>query len=459
MKGVEDVEDGPVIDRKGSAGELPPWLCFGGPDQNESVITQLCSASVAARGGNLKGASLVVANPAPSDEIPRIDTMTDILTNVQIRTGHELFGKVVAGSALRFSQSIGSVDKFRELSSSVLCFATKADYRAENGWIDYAVPEDDESVIETVLDCVWRGADPNGLPVNVEVAWWEEVREPASDRPVKHWRLFGERREANPCQTVTLTWPAVRARIRHLSGIQCPGSQALGTEIRFFSDDDDELGRCPVAELLSAELVVEGRTYVMVDGLVCRVDSFYLAALDTELESHLSARRLLAYQPAELEAEYNRRVARATGMLLLDTCDIRPRGQTQIEPCDLLGLDGCLYHIKRKTCATGISHLANQALSSATMLLREQGSRDKLNDLIARSGWAPDDRRRVCAQLGDMAGPGQRFPVALAIIGEWEDPTIKSLSLLARLALRRAIRNLQDLSFPTELMLIDCRGG
>ena len=48
-----------------------------------------------------------------------------------------------------------------------------------------------------------------------------------------------------------------------------------------------------------------------------------------------------------------------TGMLLLDKTDVRPRGETAVEPCDLLGLDGTLCHVKRHANATGTSHLAS----------------------------------------------------------------------------------------------------
>jgi hypothetical protein len=48
-----------------------------------------------------------------------------------------------------------------------------------------------------------------------------------------------------------------------------------------------------------------------------------------------------------------------------------------------------------------------------------------------------------------------RLPVVLAIVGEWQNPTIKNLSLLARMALRTGIQRLSDLGYRTEIMLID----
>lgn len=54
-----------------------------------------------------------------------------------------------------------------------------------------------------------------------------------------------------------------------------------------------------------------------------------------------------------------------------------------------------------------------------------------------------------------MATSPFRLPVVLAIVGEWQHPTIKNLSLLARMALRTGIQKLSDLGFRTELMLVD----
>jgi len=108
-------------------------------------------------------------------------------------------------------------------------------------------------------------------------------------------------------------------------------------------------------------------------------------------------------------------------MLKLDTTDIRPSGATQIESCDLLGADGTLRHVKRHTSATGISHLANQAISSATVLLRRPESRAKMRTLIDQSMW-DGDKERIKSQVDQMPTSVVRLPVVLAIIGEWSSP-------------------------------------
>ena len=415
----------------------------------------IVGASVAARDGNLRRASLTAAVPAPADAIPRIDTLADVLTAARISTGHDVLGRVSACRSLQFPDVVGSVERFRELSAVIAKLATQDGYRQSHGWIDHTVPEADEQIIEVILDQIWRGFDDEGQVIKVDIAWWEDLRETGSDHPVTHWRVASERKERHPSRRVTLTWPAVKAALGYRMDPATPGHKVLATDIRFFADDEELLGRCSVAELLSAELSLDETTYVLIDGQVCRVDASFLAALDQELAEYVVASRLVPYRPGELEAAYNSRAAEATGMLLLDTKDIRPPGATQIEPCDLLGLDGALCHVKRHTTASGISHLANQAVSSATVLLREHESRKKLGALIQKGTWKANDKRRVRRRLDRMAISPMRPPVILAIVGEWEEPTIKSLSLLSRLALRTAALRLRDLGFRVQLMLID----
>ena len=139
----------------------------------------------------------------------------------------------------------------------------------------------------------------------------------------------------------------------------------------------------------------------------------------TGLQRRVIPSTLVPYQPGESEDAYNRRAADAAGMLLLDKTDVRPTGMTQIEPCDLLGRDGTLCHVKRHAAATGISHLANQGVTAATVLLRKPESRDKLAALIEQGSWDADGKRDVQELLNRMAGSNVRLPVTFAIIGEW----------------------------------------
>jgi uncharacterized protein (TIGR04141 family) len=422
-------------------------------DSSNSSEVGVTGASVAAREGNLRRADLIAAAPTTASGISRLDPLVDVLTAARVRTGHKALGSVDAAKSLRFAAVVRSLDTFRELSALITALATQEGYRRLHGWIDNTVPETDARTVDAVLNQVWQGG-PESTSVGVEIAWWEDVREGPSDHPVTHWRLASERRGGTSSRTLTLTWGIVRSRIKKLRP-SLAGREALETEVRFFDADEDELGRCRALDLLSATVILANKTYVLVDGEVCRVDASFLEQLDSYLANHQSVNRLVPYSPGELEGPYNGRAAHETQMLVLDKTDIRPSGETQIEPCDLLSLDGTLYHVKRHSTAAGISHLTHQALASATVLLHEPESRQKLCALVDQSSWDEADRRRLQEAVQQLAMPGPRLRIVLAIIGEWYWPTVASLSLLSRLALRTAIQRLEDLGFATELMLID----
>jgi uncharacterized protein (TIGR04141 family) len=102
-----------------------------------------------------------------------------------------------------------------------------------------------------------------------------------------------------------------------------------------------------------------------------------------------------------------------------------------------------------------MSHLAVQAVSSATALVREPEARGKLSALIENGTWDDNAKQRAQDDLGRIVGSGYRLPITLVIVGEWRNPTIKNLSLLSRMALRTAIQRLSDIGYQTRLILID----
>jgi hypothetical protein len=90
--------------------------------------------------------------------------------------------------------------------------------------------------------------------------------------------------------------------------------------------------------------------------------------------------------------------------------------------------------------------------------LRRPESRDKLSALVQHRDWGEHAKRRLQEELEQMATSAHRLPVTLAIIGVWQNPTIKNLSLLSRMALRTGMQRLSDLGYRTELILIGHAG-
>ncbi len=173
----------------------------------------------------------------------------------------------LAGRSLQFPDVVGSITQFRELSNLTAGLAADLDYKTMEGWIDDTILEEDEEVINKVLDLIWNGTDDQGNAIAVDIAWWEDVREGRTDNPVFYWRPAGEHKERkNPSRRITLTWPAVKSALTPRMQREWSGHELLTADLRFFSADDQPLGRCPVIDLLTAEVILGDITYVLVDG-------------------------------------------------------------------------------------------------------------------------------------------------------------------------------------------------
>jgi uncharacterized protein (TIGR04141 family) len=148
-------------------------------------------------------------------------------------------------------------------------------------------------------------------------------------------------------------------------------------------------------------VLIEGRWFAVEKTLSDRVDNFFHA-----LPASTS---LTAANPGETEPEYNLRIAttRPNDYLLLDAKIVRPGGASSgIEFCDLLGNDGTLIHVKRKSRSATLSHLFAQGTVSATSLMSDPefrtGVRKAISDKLqgAAAPWlalVPDANSSVVA--------------------------------------------------------------
>src|ERR1700723_1456312 len=110
--------------------------------------------------------------------------------------------------------------------------------------------------------------------------------------------------------------------------------------------------------LFETSLGRESETFHLVEGKWYRVENNYLKKLRDTLDPLYIALQLPAYAH-DGEREYNLAVGQAKNSLIcLDETNISPTGQSQVEPCDLLGIqDGTavFYHFKRSTHSAELS--------------------------------------------------------------------------------------------------------
>ena len=183
--------------------------------------------------------------------------------------------------------------------------------------------------------------------------------------------------------------------------------------------------------------------YHLNEGNWYKIKNEYLNELQNFLDSKCR-NTTLPHFAHQNENAYNKAVAADQNIICLDRKDIAPRGQTQIEPCDLYSVDNgeaLFIHVKRSTKAASISHLLAQGVNSAEALRGFDESLTKLHELINND--VNNDNNKVPASRGD------KFLVCFAIITH-KDISKKSenLPLFSRIT---AMRNFKHL----EMMNID----
>jgi uncharacterized protein (TIGR04141 family) len=184
-----------------------------------------------------------------------------------------------------------------------------------------------------------------------------------------------------------------------------------------------------------------GSTFYLNEGNWYEVDSSYVADLQARLDPFWSDLAFLEDCPQDLEGDYNAAMGKKAGFVCLDTTNVSPKGQTQIEPCDIyLADDGkaTLVHVKISTGSSLLSHLFNQGTNSVELLRSEDSAPGRLIELIRAKAndFSDVDALVAAVRSGDYA-------VVFAIITR-KDPGEKSLNLplFSRISLARNVKAL-----------------
>lgn len=183
------------------------------------------------------------------------------------------------------------------------------------------------------------------------------------------------------------------------------------------------------------------QTFHLTEGKWYKVENSYIAKLTAALDP-LWVQTPLPHFAHESEGHYNESIATGNGAFIcLDTANIGPAGQAQIEPCDLYSVDGDIavfHHIKRSTVSAQLSHLFNQGNNAIELLKLEEICLANLHELIT-ARVAEGDLAGFLAPLG-----GQKYRVVFGIVTH-KDSAKKSenLPLFSRVSLMRIARSLR----------------
>ncbi|WP_343980279.1 DUF6119 family protein [Pseudonocardia aurantiaca] len=123
------------------------------------------------------------------------------------------------------------------------------------------------------------------------------------------------------------------------------------------------------------------------------------------------------------------------GLLVLDRVLIPIPGGGRFEPCDLLGPNGELIHVRRARTSASFGHLFNQALVSTELLLRSAEARNSFIELVSD--------RSVDRRLPADFSP--RVVVLSFPSNEAPEVSMREIPAAARITLARVSQALEDL--------------
>ncbi|NIJ04247.1 DUF6119 family protein [Frigoribacterium faeni] len=196
----------------------------------------------------------------------------------------------------------------------------------------------------------------------------------------------------------------------------------------------------------------EDYTYHFSDGSWFKVAADLLVSLREYIDPFFIDANLPEHKWSS-EGAYNEKVSGLTKSVCLDKTNVSPKGQSAIEPCDILRVTGDVpefIHVKIGTSSANLSHLFNQAANSAELLRTTPEAREKLHKLVEKKSDTSTAAKVSAAVKED------RFSIAIAIVSHKRTPEKKSdnLPIFSRISLRRALRALEAMRVDVGVQMV-----
>lgn len=225
----------------------------------------------------------------------------------------------------------------------------------------------------------------------------------------------------------------------------------------------EKLRLSSIFESLIMEIVIGSSKYLLFSGKWFEVNYEFYSKLKLEIDSlpqHPSISPLINYPKYgnRAEGEYNNDLSTSNSLLLMDQKDYRfnktkiktnsLNARSTLEVCDVLRFSDTdieFIHVKRKSNASGTSHLVAQAVSSATTFNEIQ------NDIITHIN------KLIPASQTKLDWKNQTRHVSLVILNEKYTSSSKASSLLSILEILTIVQNvytLRELGYQVYLKIV-----
>lgn len=376
-------------------------------------------------GGNQKNSNEQLPLESDIDDFG-FDIDRDMIGTVTGTSDDDTFAKgMITGSDMLNLSAEANIYNIPSFLKTVYSQYTSGAYKESFGWIDHIRRVKDKKTIEeldaAVIILINTGS-PNAWMAVPEVIDWEDI---------DGFKYAG--REVYPDIDISI----VRNSFQEgLSSVRQLKDKRI-TAIR--SDNGEVMTSWNAYKCLYAEVSLRGKSYCINNGRWYVVDQDFVEIVNREYNAiPVSDRFFLPYrQDHKRESDYSQDFVATdpSNLLLMDAKTIPyGGGQSKVELCDILTTDRTYIHIKPYSSSATLSHLFNQAVVSAELVISDPSFRAKANKKIKEQS----KKRQFQIKDSDT----KDITVILAILSDFseEHPPIPFFS---KIAIRYAQRRLQ----------------
>ncbi|MZE47109.1 hypothetical protein GTY49_30000 [Streptomyces sp. SID5477] len=352
----------------------------------------------------------------------------DWVRRIQGNTEKLSFAKSLAGAdSLQINISTSLVN-LPEVLSALLERYQATDYKKGFPFLDYFQPLAKESEEVSALEELLLRKVKERRTEKISLAMPQII----DDEQVSHYEISARYKVAE-VDEVTLS-----SAYRFLDEFYEGDDPLGGAKIVPVADSGQAAGKKrPLRDWIVCEIEQSGKTYVLSLGEWYEVDRDYVKSVNSairEVPDLTTELRLEEWDPKETEGDYNDRVAKKRGWVLLDKDNYYIGGPSQkIEICDLLTKQLQLICVKQQSSSATLSHLFSQGSVSAELYRGEE-----------------EYKARIYRDADDRWGVGVEEPtggpvIVYAIANDRSGPLADNLFFFSKISLLFNARIIQRL--------------
>lgn len=369
-----------------------------------------------------------------------IDIEQDLIRSVTGKCKNKDFGSTITGKDSLHVSAKTDLDNVKSMLAKYYTAYESTDYKNDFGWVDYVAEVKDPMLVEQLHILLERQlADQSNDKIWLavpDVIEWSDVAGfyYHNNRAQVHADLYMKNlREEFESRSLDLT-------IENLKKLKAYAlSASTDRQLRSW-----RLYNCIYAEITDDDT---DKLYMLSNGKWYSIETDFVAQVNQSFAESLATPVIqMVCNAGESEEDYNKRAAIDSGSVLMDRKMIQHGGgNSKIEFCDLFHADSkVITHVKKYGGSSVISHLFNQGLVSAELMLSDPDFRTKVNAKLPASVRFADT---------DAKPQASEYTIVYAIISGSTKPL--DIPFFSKVSLRNAKRRLELIGYNVSVQKID----